>query len=74
MKAHAFLIWIRDEIGACPTLPPPTNLPSNKVLKIWLREKVVRVNGVILSTESVVEWPIEDLVFFPNGKRKTTIR
>jgi hypothetical protein len=48
--------------------------PSNAELKRWCKDRVVVLNGErITDPEELVGFPITSLVFFPKGKRKTTI-
>ena len=47
--------------------------PSNADLKRWLRNRAVVINGVTPLPSDEVGLPISELVFFPNGRRKTTL-
>jgi hypothetical protein len=74
------LKYLRDTVGCCPCSiranPDRTNncLPSNGELKGWIRDKAIIVNGKKPNKEDTpIVLPIWELVFFPNGKRKTTI-
>ena len=69
MKALEFLIFLRDEKHACPTLK--TGKPSNNELRQFLKDDVVQLNGKFLRTEDDnIEWPPESLIFWPNHKGK----
>jgi hypothetical protein len=39
-----------------------------------LEQKAVRINRQFPGPDDLIEFPVEDLVFFPGGKRKTTLR
>jgi hypothetical protein len=76
MKALEFLIWLRDEVGVIRHSKEGNlvDKPSNGELRRWLRDKVIRVNGVPLSADMSVEWDITDLVlFYKNDKKRCTI-
>jgi hypothetical protein len=75
LKAINFLFWLRDVVKCCPTSKEgaKTGLPSNAELRRWLKSGAVIVNGRKPGPAAIVEWPIEELVFFPSGKLKTTI-
>ncbi len=48
--------------------------PSNSELKRWCKDRVVVFNGERLTDpDEEVLFPITSLVFFPKGKRKTTV-
>jgi len=49
--------------------------PSNAELKRWCKDRVVVLNGERLTDpdEEIWPFPISSLVFFPKGKRRTTI-
>ncbi len=48
--------------------------PSNSELKRWCKDRVVVVNGErITDPDELIDFPITSLVFFPKGKRKTTV-
>lgn len=47
--------------------------PSNSEIKRWLRKKAVIINNQRPLPEDTVNFPITELVFFPNGKRKCTM-
>lgn len=72
MKALLFLIWIRDEVLCCPGSKEnaAVGLPSNGELRRWLDKGMVQCNGEIIKRESEVEFPVTNLVFFPNHKPK----
>lgn len=69
-----FLKMLRDEWSCCPADDMGRGMASNAQLKRWLKQGAIRVNGKFPGPWDEVEFPIEDLVFFPGGKRKTTVR
>lgn len=71
MRAMDFLKFIRDEMFSMPFSITGKGLPSNKELRDrWLSDKIVLCNGEILTRESIVKFPIEQLVFFPNNDNR----
>ena len=75
MRAIEFLVWLRDEVKCCPTSKEGSGLgiPSNAELRRWLKSRSVVVNGQKPRPADGIEWPIDELFFFPSGKLKTTI-
>lgn len=75
MKALDFLKWLRDQSGLVLHTREGTLVgsPSNAELRRWLKSKSVLVNGVRLSSEVSVAWPIEQLILFPDTKMQVTI-
>ncbi len=59
-------------------LPMSTERPctraTNSEIKRWLKKRSVVINGKRPNVSDTVEFPIIELVFFPNGKRKCTMR
>ena len=47
--------------------------PSNSELVRWLNEGAVVINGSSPKATEAIQFPITELVFFPKGKRKTTM-
>ena len=47
--------------------------PSNADLKRWLTMGAITINNKRPSPLDNIELPIYELIFFPNGKRRTTI-
>lgn len=47
--------------------------PSNSELYRWLKSGSVIINGGKPLPNDEIELPVQELVFFPSGKRKTTI-
>ncbi len=47
--------------------------PSNSELVRWLNDGAVVINGIKPKPNDFIEYPIKELVFFPNGKRRTTL-
>ncbi len=70
MKSMEFIIWLRDEVGVIRHSKEGDKLhkPSNAELRRWVKSGAVFCNGQIISLESVIEFPIESLVLFPNNK------
>lgn len=71
-SAH-YVLW-----NHIPHLPMELNgnLPvkmSKSSLRRLLDSGGVRLNGVYPKADDEIDFPITELVFFPNGKRKTTM-
>ena len=47
--------------------------PSNSELQRWLNQVSVVINNQTPHSNDEIEFPITKLVFFPKGKRKTTL-
>ena len=47
--------------------------PSNSELYRWLKNSSVAINGMRPKPSEEITFPIRELVFFPSGKRRTTI-
>jgi len=71
MKALPFVIWLHKEAKVIRHSKEGDKLkpPSNGELRRWIVNGTVKVNGTILKLEDEVEWPIMDLVLFPNNKK-----
>lgn len=71
MKPLAFLIWLRDAMGVIRHSKEGNKLdePSNGELRRWIKNGCVQVNNKILTLEGFVEWPITNLVLFPNNRK-----
>jgi len=75
MRALDFLIWLRDDLKCCPVSTEGRRMrPSNAELRRWCKDRAVLFNGeAITDPDEEVLFPITSLVFFPKGKRRTTI-
>jgi hypothetical protein len=51
----------------------PCTVPSKSEMKRWLDQQSVVINGVRPSANDIVEFPVTELIFFPKGKRRTTV-
>ncbi len=47
---------------------------SHGQIRRWLERRSVVINGIRPGPDDEITFPIESFVFFPKGKRKTTIR
>ena len=47
--------------------------PSNSEIRRWLMKKSVIINGIKPLPGDEVNFPIRELIFFPEGKSKTTM-
>ena len=72
-SAYLFLLEIRDKISLPLSIEGKhLGQPSNGEVKRWLENKAVKINGKFPLPNDNIYHPIKELVFFPNGKRKTT--
>lgn len=72
ISATAFNII--KEIGVIPmSAEKPCTVPSNSEIMRWLNNQSVIINGKKPKANEQVEFPITQLVFFPKGKRRTTV-
>ena len=71
MKALQFVIWLKTDVGVIRHSKEGDKLksPSNGELRRWITNGAVRVNNATLKLDDEVQWPITDLVLFPNNKR-----
>ena len=47
--------------------------PSNGDLRRWLNMRAIQINGETPKAFDEVSYPIWELIFFPKGKRRTTM-
>ena len=47
--------------------------PSNSELKRWLLNGSVLINGVKPKPQDIIEYPIRQLIFFPDSKNRCTV-
>ena len=60
-----------------PALPMSVEKPctqaTNSELRRWIKDGAVLFNGERVVWDEEVDFPLISLVFFPSGKRRTTI-
>ncbi len=62
------------EYGHLPmSVERPCTEATNSEIKRWLKSGSVIINGKRPNINDEIEFPITELVFFPKGKRKTTM-
>lgn len=79
MSTLEFGITAMDFFREYPYRPLSSERPctpmSNGEVKRHLKQRAIRINGEFPGPDGYVFYPIDDLVFFPNGKkRKCTLR
>ena len=52
----------------------PCTWPTKSEVKRWLKNKAVIINGKRPKSNDEIKFPITELVYFSNSKRRTTIR
>lgn len=51
----------------------PCTIPSISEIKRWFNNKAIVIGGNRPAFNDTITFPVTELVFFPNGKRKTTV-
>ena len=72
MKALDYLKSLPRE-GLPKSVERGIKSPSNADLKRWLNMGAIIINGKTPKSLDEIELPITELIFFPYGKRRTTI-
>ena len=67
------LKWLRQFDHLPMSVERPCTKASNAELKRWIRNGSVLFNGETVDVNEEIDFPIFSLVFFPKGKRKTTM-
>lgn len=63
-----------QHIGVIPmSIERPCTVASGSEVRRWLKNKAVLINGQTPGPEDEVSFPINQLIFFPKSKRKTTV-
>lgn len=66
--------WLNSLRPALPmSSERPCEVMSQSELRRHIRSGAVLVNGCAISADEFMDFPVFSLVFFPHGKRKTTI-
>ena len=74
MNYLEFIKILKDEYRCIPgNLEGRPGLPSNSELRRAFSSGTILINKNKVNWEDEVEFPIESLIFFPKGKRKTTV-
>lgn len=75
MTALELLKELRNKIYLphCCEKKEHRGIPSNSELTRWLNDKAIVINGLTPTAQEEVNFPVTQLIFFPKGKRKTTI-
>jgi hypothetical protein len=61
-------------LGVIPmSVENPCTRPSNSEIMRWLNQGSVLINGTRPKAKDVIDFPVTQLVFFPKGKRRTTV-
>jgi len=66
-----------DFIKQIEHLPMSTERPctqvSNSELKRWFKKKSILFNGETVDMNEKIDFPVHTIIFFPKGKRRTTM-
>lgn len=72
MQALEFLLSLRPALPF--SIEKPCQLATNSEVRRWCNNRAVRINGEFVGWDDGIKFPITDLVFFPQSrKRKTTL-
>jgi len=70
MTALEFIL----DFGVIPmSVENPCTHPSNSEIRRWLDQSSVIINGMRPRAKDQIEFPIVQLIFFPKGRRRTTV-
>ncbi len=72
--AFEYLKFIKEHGHLPMSTEKPCTEASNAEIKRWLKSSSVIINGKKPNVNDEIEFPITELVFFPKGRRRTTIR
>lgn len=56
----------KDKDGKC-------KVASNSEIRRWCNDNAVLINAEPVAWDEPIDFPVFSIVFFPNGKRRTTI-
>jgi hypothetical protein len=78
ITALAYLLSLRPALPLSAEKTPgefePGEInPSNGEVRRWLKNKAVLINGRAPDEKGFIDLPVTSLVFFPKGKRRTTL-
>ena len=71
MNVLTFLNSLRPAIPF--SAETPCIIASNGEIRRWCKNKAVIINNETVSWDELIDFPVFSIVFFPNGKRRTTI-
>lgn len=71
--AFEYLKFIKEHGYLPMSTEKPSSEASNAEIKRWLKKGSVIINGKKPNVNDIIEIPITELVFFPKGKKKTTM-
>lgn len=68
------LMMIVKAKGALPlSNEQPCTEPSNSELRRWFKTQSIVINEVRAGKDDAISFPVWELIFFPKGKRRTSI-
>lgn len=72
MKPIEFLIWMRNDVRCIPGSKEGDRRgkPSNGELRRWIKNGCLQVNGKVVKGDDIIEFPITQLVYFPNNNKQ----
>jgi hypothetical protein len=74
MTAYEYIIFIRDTLGSLPYNvggAKHKGIASNSDVRRILQNKGISINGSRPDWKDTIFFPINSLIFFPNGNRVT---
>lgn len=61
-------------LGVIPmSVESPCTKPSGSEIRRWCDQGAVVINGKPHRSKDEVEFPVTNMIFFPKGKRRTTV-
>ena len=71
MQALAFVISMRPSVPF--SIEKACQEATNSEIRRWFKNKAIKINDDFPNWDSDIKLPVTQLVFFPKGKRKTTV-
>jgi hypothetical protein len=71
MQALEFVLSMRPAVPF--SVEKACEIATNSEVRRWFKNKAIRINGASPNWNDNIKLPVTELVFFPNGKRKTTV-
>lgn len=71
MQALEFVLSMRPSVPF--SIERACQEATNSEIRRWFKNKAIRINGEFPNWDSKIQLPVVELVFFPKGKRKTTV-
>jgi hypothetical protein len=73
MTAYQYLCGVQKFLPVSRENTNPCKPVSKSEIKRWLQNKTVIINGRRPNWDEQIQFPIDELVFFPNARTRTTM-